>query len=405
MNPKPEIQLILSCARTQVNDATKREIKQLLEQNLDWDYVLETAAYHGVLPLLYQNINSITSESIPPNILKKLRYEFHSNALHNHLLHQELVRVIQFLEKHKIKAIPFKGSVLAAAVYGKLTLREFSDLDLLVSPQDFAKAKQLLESGGGYHSTFDWCFFSPDVEAKHLRTCGEYSLTHNDSEVFIDLHQQLTPTSFLAFAVDFEDLQQRLKPVSIGESTCYSFGEEDLLLYLCVHGSKEGWRCLKWVCDLAQSLTVNSHIDWLQLQQRAQNLGCERMLNLGLILTAQLLNQPLPAAMELAIETDTTSQKLANKITKEIFRTPQQLTSSLDWQKFYLHLRILSSFQHRTYYCFHYLHRWLTEPWKKLLQPTANDRKWLSLPSSYYFLYYFLRPVRLLQQLGQKNAF
>ena len=56
----------------------------------------------------------------------------------------ELLRITHHLAKKEIRAIPYKGPVLAQSAYGDLALRHFSDLDLLISPRDFDQAKNAL---------------------------------------------------------------------------------------------------------------------------------------------------------------------------------------------------------------------------------------------------------------------
>jgi len=47
-------------------------------------------------------------------------------------------------KKKQLPAIPYKGPVLAESAYGDVALRNFGDLDFLISPVDFGQAKQAL---------------------------------------------------------------------------------------------------------------------------------------------------------------------------------------------------------------------------------------------------------------------
>src|SRR5208282_2899895 len=60
----------------------------------------------------------------------------------------ELFRLLDLLERHAIPALPFKGPVLASALYGDLAMRESCDLDVLVRSSDLAGAKRAMLASG-----------------------------------------------------------------------------------------------------------------------------------------------------------------------------------------------------------------------------------------------------------------
>ena len=78
---------------------------------------------------------------------------------------------MQHFERRQLRAVPYKGPVLAQSAYGDLGLRSFSDLDFLISPADFERAKQALAEIGYRPSTE----LTPAVERFWLRTGYERS--------------------------------------------------------------------------------------------------------------------------------------------------------------------------------------------------------------------------------------
>ena len=130
-----ELELLLCCARTQVDQTTEEHIKELLQQGIDWTYLIQISAHHGIIPLLYQNLSTTYPELVPQPILSQMKDYCQSNIQHNLLLTQELFKLLTLFQKHKIPAIPFKGPVLAVSVYGNLALRPFCDLDILIDEQ------------------------------------------------------------------------------------------------------------------------------------------------------------------------------------------------------------------------------------------------------------------------------
>jgi len=145
---RPESELLVWCARTAMTDAFRERIRQRVQEPLDWAAVLDLAWYHGVGPLLYQNLSTLCSDLVPAESLTQLRQRTQAGALLNRLLTQELVVLCEAFAAHGVPVIPIKGATLAASAYGDLTLRDFSDLDLLIPERSIAEAQTILLAQG-----------------------------------------------------------------------------------------------------------------------------------------------------------------------------------------------------------------------------------------------------------------
>jgi hypothetical protein len=87
---------------------------------------------------------------------------------------------------------------------------------------------------------------------------------------------------------------------------------------LCIHASKEYWRSLKPVVDLAGYLDRQSQLDWVCLLEEARRWGCLRMLLLGLQLTRMLLDCDIHPACQPLIDRDSLAKQLARQLAKTI---------------------------------------------------------------------------------------
>src|SRR5262245_10217965 len=116
-NRRPEIELLLCCAQTCVDSERAQRIKNLLQEHLDWSYLVRTACQQGVMPLMYHSLKTLCPEAVPPSMFAQLRVLFLASASHNQLLTEELLRLLHVWQSHGIPAIPFKGPTLAAAIY------------------------------------------------------------------------------------------------------------------------------------------------------------------------------------------------------------------------------------------------------------------------------------------------
>ncbi|MEB3342867.1 nucleotidyltransferase family protein [Okeania sp.] len=369
---RPEIQLLLCCTRTQIDPTTENRIKGLLQQDIDWTYLIQTSICHSVMPLLYRSLNSTCPEAVSKSILSQLRNFYHTNAQRNLFLTSELVNLLNLFQDNGIPAIPFKGLSLAVSAYGNLVLRQFSDLDILVHKQDINRAKQLLTSH------------------KYQLTKELFWESHFISEggrVNIDLHQAITPKYF-SFPVDFNELWKRLQPVSLVNRTIFTFSSEDSLLILCVYIAKDCWdkrERLIQVCDIAELLR-HQKIDWELLIEQATKLGITRIVLLGLLLANQLLGTALPEEILSKIQAEPTVKLLATQVCEWLFHKTDSPNVGFERKLFYLKVR------ERLEDIIPLLDYWIT--------PSQTDRDFFLLPNSLSFLYYLVRQIRLVGKYG-----
>ncbi|MDJ0798451.1 MAG: nucleotidyltransferase family protein [Calothrix sp. MO_167.B12] len=397
-----ENELLFCCARTSIDNKTAERIQVLLQEDINWSYLVDIAARHGVIPLLYKNLNNISPKTIPQNVLSQLQTIFHTNTAQNLFLSHELLKLLNLFEANGISAIPFKGPVLAAQAYGNVSLRTYCDLDILVREKDFLKAKDLLKSQG-YCSTA-WWFLTEAQEVAVSKDWGEYSLARNDNMVHIDLHSRLIAGYLFTLSADLNYFWQHLQPVSFLGKKVLSFRAEDLLLYLCIHGSKSFWEKLGWICDIAQ-LIQKHDIDWEELLPQAKTLGVERMLLLGCFLASNILGTNLPEKVQNKIDADAQIPVLAIQVNQRLRgETKYPCQKEYTLQSFTFHFQAMECLEDRLRYSLKCFITYISTPIKRLLRPTAKDRDFFPLPRSVYFLYYFLRPIRLLVQNRARNV-
>ena len=133
---KLEVEVLLQSSRMVVSSSGEAKIRNLLQQGIDWDFLIRTAHYHRVLPLLYQTLCHVASDSVPEWAMVSLRKRFHANAQRNLFLLAELLQILHLLGEHHIPAVPYKGPILSVVLYGDVSLRQFSDLDIIVPAEN-----------------------------------------------------------------------------------------------------------------------------------------------------------------------------------------------------------------------------------------------------------------------------
>src|SRR5581483_1714373 len=157
-----------------------------------------------------------------------------------------------------------------------------------------------------------------EQEREHLKSNNVYPLVRDDGRVIVELHWRIT-MKYFSFPLATERLFERIGPVSFDGGTVNCLSPEDLLLILCVHGSKHSWRRLDWVCDISEIICRYQKIDFELVMKRARRLGVERMLFLGLFLATDLLEAPLPESVLQKLHTEPVVKSLAAKVIGQLF--------------------------------------------------------------------------------------
>src|ERR1044071_463933 len=226
MNYNVENELILCCAR---READAMELRRLLQQEINWDYLFATAQAHGLLPLLHKDLTSVAGDLVPGHFLSRLKRESVANSQNVlHLMSKQL-RVYKLFKENHIPVALFKGPLLSQMAYGEIALRQAGDIDLLIERRDFDRARGLLESLG-YEM---YPRLTPAQLASHLSNHCEIQFMRDEWFTVVDLHWDLAPRSFI-FNLHGDEVMSRLQPASLAGTTVETFGDEDLVLYLAM---------------------------------------------------------------------------------------------------------------------------------------------------------------------------
>jgi hypothetical protein len=379
LSTRPEIDLLLCGVQTCMNPSTTDRIRTLLREHIDWGYVLHTARRHRVMPLLYLRLNTICPNAVPKAVFSQLRNDFYANTGRNRFLTGELLKLLSLFNAHLIEALPYKGPALATSAYGNLALRQFDDLDLLIHKRDIQKAKDTMTSEGYQPQSH------PDYALKFVRS---------DESIFVELHTEITWMKF-PVKLDFDDLWGHRKQGKLAGTTVPMMSPEDLLPILCVHGAKHCWTRLAWICDVAFHLHRNPDMDWERTFEVAYGMPSERILFLGLLLAHELLGATLPKEVQQRIQSDPTAKSLAVQVYRRLFSNENDPPGKGKRFLFFsesdlFYLRGRERCRDKLTYLLHFCK----------VVPNKKDIALVRLPKPLFFLYSFLRPLRLVHTYG-----
>jgi hypothetical protein len=380
----PEIQILLGCSRRSLPPWMIAHVASQLERPIDWKLFLREAHRHAVLPLLGHHLHQYFWSQIPQDVRDRLMEASREAQRRNLALQVELLRLLTILDTATVPAIPLKGPIVAAAAYGNSALRMYADLDILIHQADLERARGTLEAHG-YVPSFS---FTPRDYRAYVH--GECALPfkHSQRNIPVELHWSLVER-YLSIRLPIDSFWQRRVPTVLSGRTLLTLSAEDLFTYLCIHAGKHQWERLEWVASVAGIIEAHPRMNWLAVENIARKAGVTRFVRVTLLLANRLLQTPLPMVFQGNADRDCVEELAAHAISNLFQRvsTTDDAHRRAKWYLFLLRAR----------------ERWFDKA-RIILSSSfrpphpADLRDWF-LPSKLSFLYYILRPVRLMMSI------
>ena len=372
----PETGLLLLCARPQVDDDTVAHIRDLLRHKLDWQLIFQLAEYHRTTPLLAFHLHDHAADLLAGDIQDELQKHHLNSTQQNLVLGMEVLRLINIFSVAGINTVPFKGPVSAMLVYGDMAMRACGDIDLLVTQNDHRKAERALENEGY------------EVKTRY-QDAMQSSLWHEQRQISVDLHWGIPPGRP---RLDSDQLWKELKPINLLTQSVLTFSPCDTLLVTARNAVKEYWKpSLHHVSDIAALTSNYTNDDWRTAFTRAREIGCQRILIAAVLLSHRLLNLTLPSAGPTKLFNHQGINKVVDELQDHLFLNPDEQVTELLMKPKHHHqmqayfLTLTDSLWNRSL-------EWLN--WA--ITPNNADLDFITLPKALSFLYFFIRPLRLL---------
>lgn len=385
-----DLKFLIHCCKT---DPTKGDIgfihSYLNTEHLDLNALISLANQHGILPLVYKTLKNLQSHSSSLNAqhvtlsaetLTALKAHYMSISQRNMLMSAELIKIIHLLKENNIEALSFKGPTLSQMAYGDITLRQYVDLDVLVKKGDIYKIDALLKVRG-YQRVLK---LSPVQEKVYIQNAQDLGFYHPKSGLHFEMHWSLLNEDY-PMQINLDTIWKNPQTIRINQQEIKTFSTEELLTYLCIHGSKHLWERMEWIKDI-DLLIRREDIDWEKVVKKVDGSGFDTMIYLGLSLAMQLFETPLPKH----ITDHTSDMKILNTLSDFVLQSWQGPKST--FQQTYAKLKLFPGMKEQAIY----LH-------KILIKPSLNDYWFIDLPKPLYWVYYFVHPYLLIKKYLTKQ--
>jgi len=310
-----ELEFVLNCLRLHFGSvAAEVALGQDIKHKPDWRRIVSIAKRNGVTPLVRQSLLKLDRKPIPDSFYLQIQNEFQSCAINSLRYARELSDIQRAFHGAGLRALALKGPALAVRLYGKQSLRQCRDLDLLVARGDVARTIDVLSSLG-----YGVDQHGPTVNLL-LKTDKHLVLVHRERGTRVEVHWKIALPS-LHVNLSFDSLWDNRDAVSVLGTRINIPFTNHLLLMLCVHWASHCWASLKWGCDIAAFVRIHPDLDWTGLCRDAQRLGCLRMLLLAMVLARDATGVALPDPVTRKLEADPVIPRLSRDVRRRSYTT------------------------------------------------------------------------------------
>ena len=232
MNLSAEDLFIFGSVKIEPSRKDIAQLNDLLPRIKDWDYFTEISIGKGIAPLIYKKLSLLDNQGLIPDIVKeKIHEAYYKTLIRSVVLHDTFKKVGEALLSNDIQIIVLKGIFLSEWLYKDLALRQFTDIDLLVKPEDGERCIEILKAMG----------FKPFDEGVSDFINAHSEIVHYQpmvlNKVIVEIHVKLHPDNKNYNLITTNFIENSI-PVTIDGLSVNAFRLNDLIIYLCVHLDK-----------------------------------------------------------------------------------------------------------------------------------------------------------------------
>lgn len=379
--------LVVLCCRVSFGTATPQEIQKFIDQHpVNWPSFLIICRNHRIRIMIYRMLSGL---NIPLDIQVIIREESQALIIQNWQQSLEMARLLALLAASGIQAIPYKGSAYAQQFYGDLISRESSDIDLIIHPKDLDKIIPIMALQG-YHNINEKVYdYLGDRYFDYYKDFGCDKWKDGEREFYIEFHWAITE-NVMAVNPSINKLAYQIdQKIAIANQQLDVLNKNVHFLFILIHHAvKDVFNSLKEIIDIAQIANQKSfNPNWDLIVEQLEDLELKNTLALGNQLSEDLFGLSLTVK----------AGKIAGKKYSKFFEMilSDRSINPHDQLGLSLHLRRLDvrdTFKAKIKYLIALI--------KDRFVPSVIDIRLISVPRAFFFLYYFIKPIRTLLMIG-----
>lgn len=393
--------LIILCCRIHFKKTEIDNLNPFIGSNhIDWSDYIKTCRKHQISPLIHR---IILKTKLPEEIQKKINNELNKYTLQSFEQAKETERLIFLLKEKNIPVIPYKGTSFSKQFFGNISMRQSSDIDFVINSEDIPKAIEILEKDG---------FVA--YQKKYYNWIGHKKFIQNHKDFSFDKHNEAKRIHHVELHFNIINknthLPDKTNTFDTNEKTkCLLFQKEIECLkpvshfraIALHHMLMDNMGYLKTVVDITQVLIyIEKMGENEENNSYNQSILDELNKNYNLSLIYQIITDLIGIDFESSKENKTKNsltERILNSSYRKVRDNKFPLFDALSFN--YNQLKYTSYFYIKTRDKISYLFKNLIS----ITYPQPEDFMILKLNKKLYFLYYIIRPFRLLFFPGDPN--
>jgi hypothetical protein len=247
------------------------------------DQLVDWIEREGVASLCGYQLKRLHPD-VPPeglNVAKRLIGAYYRTTARNVLRYHHLGLLLEEFDQAGLSVLMLKGAALALSVYPEVGLREMSDVDLLVRPEQLQTADRLLTIEG-YQAVDRSAIDLARPPSEHLTTLDYRDLQGVKPAIHLHWHliNSTVPHADYSRRIDLEGVWARAGRLLLKNRSILELSPSDAVLYLSEHAMRvsHSLNRLMWLADLAWLIDRRrDQLDWNEIERRARLWGIDRL--------------------------------------------------------------------------------------------------------------------------------
>lgn len=283
----PEIRFVAACLAWPRGPQRNADLAARAVPDLDWTKVLALSERHRVVGLVAFALR-MAEVCDPPWFAAEIQRRGQVVALRELAMSAEMSRVNRRFAAAGITPLVLKGLSVAVQYYHRVGLRQNRDIDLLITPDQVAKAATILVADG-YEQIEPAEQLSGRELQVWMRSHKDLVFRNSKSNVIVELHWRLFDNAQLT------GLLGSSPAVAVTGAGFHTLSATAAFAYMSVHGSQHAWSRLKWLADFGALCAVLGSRQVEAFYQELRRAGLGGAAAQGLVLCEELLGIPMPA--------------------------------------------------------------------------------------------------------------
>lgn len=377
MNISPELRVMIALARSNPSPEMVRCAREVVSSGIDWRRLCALCVRNRVSGLVWQSVSTLLGDIAPVGHLDDMRAAaMRSRAMSMAFLATQINIVDRFLTPLRIRHAFLKGAVISVRHYGDPILRAVSDLDVLVESTRIPElVERMVEQG--------WRIASPFWKGQELslftRLVSVVELVAPDGRR-VEVHR-LVDGSGLVF--DSQALLSKVVTCCIaGRSVC-ALAPVDEIRVILHHHSRHGWSCYHWVADIVSMMNSSTSIN-----RCVESLCHDSFLGPTVSAVLMLVKNIDALAVSGKLQGNAEVSPFLHDCIASIDRLDAPLSSVMNVDAAAKEPDFPNRWQRTLKYKLMFF-------WGRF-RPNLNDLDFIQLPSSVSWMYWIIRPLRVI---------